>query len=420
LNKIKALILSAFFVCLGASFSEASIKQIYISSGSGVSLTSGLDTFATFNGSQNLNTTETNKEQYLRVNGGTYSHLAARISANTLDQNTSVKFRKNGATGNQVVTITAATTGLFQDTSNTDVCATDDRIAVEYVVPAASGSATLNFSSVVSSPSSNYRIYSKDNGGNIAGTGIYISLVGGGTGPTDDFHHSRFRVAGTLKKAQVTVSANTSVSDNTLSIWKNNALGNIAVVITALTTGRFEDTAGEDSITSTDFVSWKGQNTGNTITATVIAVEFSSNDAAINEIIAHINGAVSDGATLYANISGQANGAATELLFETPIDFDYTASKLETHVRVNATTSASTLSFRVGAASPGGVPSITITAGTTGFFSDLSSEYTGASGDLVDYRIVNGGGGSLTIGSASMLMNEVQATGFAHSFVMIF
>jgi len=387
-----------------------SIKQIY-EIPDGITVTSGLNVYVDFCSDMfNTSTTESNKATIVRTNGATFSYLSVYVSSNTFGIVSNVNFRKNSAAGNQSVSVTASTTGRFQDTSNTDVVATNDTVNLNIIVGADAGSAAFENISIVSSPTTNWRMFGFNSGNNIAAAAIYKSVSGFASTTTETLAQNKFRTAGTLKKAQAIISTNTAETNNTVGIRINAATKNISMSITALTTGSFEDTSNTDAVVSEDLVNWITTNTGNSTLASIFKVEFVADDSKINQVLMHLGGvAVGDGVTSYIDISGRGQGNATEANRQVSIDFNYTVSTLEVYISSNATTSNSTCDFRVGATTPAGSPSVSITSGTTGYFSDLSSTYNGASADLVDHRIVNGGGGSLTIVGSGMLMNETQA-----------
>src|SRR3990167_7824688 len=64
---------------------------------------------------------------------GMLKQLYVNVPANTATANSTVRVRKNGANGNQLVTIPSATTGVFEDNVNTDAVAAGDEVAYETV-----------------------------------------------------------------------------------------------------------------------------------------------------------------------------------------------------------------------------------------------------------------------------------------------
>jgi hypothetical protein len=73
----------------------------------------------------------------------TASKLEVYISANTVSATSTLKLRKNGADGNQSVSITASTTGWFEDASNTDSIASGDEIDYQLATGGSGTSLTL-------------------------------------------------------------------------------------------------------------------------------------------------------------------------------------------------------------------------------------------------------------------------------------
>ena len=57
---------------------------------------------------------------------GTFSNMAVSVNANPRTSDSTLRFRVNGANGNQVLTIPAGTTGEFEDTTNSDTIAEGD------------------------------------------------------------------------------------------------------------------------------------------------------------------------------------------------------------------------------------------------------------------------------------------------------
>src|SRR5579872_752514 len=79
----------------------------------------------------NNNVTTESQVQSTERASATYSNLYALIQANLRSTASTIRFRKNTANGNQSASITASTTGIFQDATNTDnVVATDLTCAV--------------------------------------------------------------------------------------------------------------------------------------------------------------------------------------------------------------------------------------------------------------------------------------------------
>lgn len=78
----------------------------------------------------------------------TASDMAIRVSANSLVGALNVRLRKSGANGNLLITVPAATTGFFEDTSNTDVISASDTVGHSFESAGGFGSATIRYNAV--------------------------------------------------------------------------------------------------------------------------------------------------------------------------------------------------------------------------------------------------------------------------------
>jgi len=70
---------------------------------------------------------------------GTLSNFGLRVSTNPSANDITANFYINGAVGNQTITIPAGTTGIFEDTANSDAIADGDMISAQMVFGASTG-----------------------------------------------------------------------------------------------------------------------------------------------------------------------------------------------------------------------------------------------------------------------------------------
>jgi hypothetical protein len=82
--------------------------------------------------------TETNSRYRFRI-AATMSNFRVYMGYNALNGTSTARTRKNSTNGNQSVSIPAATTGDFEDTSNTDSIASGDRFNYQIVTGGTSG-----------------------------------------------------------------------------------------------------------------------------------------------------------------------------------------------------------------------------------------------------------------------------------------
>lgn len=393
-----------------------SIKQIYVCSSSGTTLNINDTQYISFPDAMFRNATESVKTYPVKIDSGVSSNLCAFVTANTLSANGTIVFRKTSGDGAQSITITAGVTGRFQDNTNTDSVSVDDSISYKWNAPAGTGSATFTSITSVFSPDSNFRMYADAAGVTLTTTAQCLPISGGNFSTTDALEANaqcKFRTAGTLRNARINVTSNASTANVNLVSRVNGADGGISLNITALTTGVYLDDSGTDSISVSDLVNFRnpGTTTGN-IGEQGIQVEFLASDSADNQVIGAANNTCTDGVTRYLPISNAfTSGNLTEANAQIPIDFDYTIKSLEVYVSANATTSNSTIDQRVdtGGGASSTALTATITSGTTGYFSDLTHTVTGNSGDLINTRVVNGGGGTIIYHGIGYVMRETQA-----------
>lgn len=382
-------------------------KQTII--GTNVGLAVNETKYLNISGKLNSSATEAEKASYFRVNGGVFSNLAVFLVANTIDATGTFRLRVGSADVNLTTSVTASTTGIFVDNSNTDTIATDALVDYKWTVGAGTGTAVISYTAVVFEPATNVRIYQQ--GSNVSVNALatdYADLNANSSfTATEAITQNKTRIAGTLKKAQVYVTSNASTTAVSVRLRVNTANGNNVVSCTALTTGLFEDTASTDSVVADDLLNWQlsGATTG-AMTTSLITIFMAPSSGTSTMAFGNVSNAA-DGATAYNKVAANGNANATESNVNTPINFDYTVKNLEVYVGGNATTSASTIDLRINSASS--AVTVSVTAGTTGFFSDTSNSSNGTSGQGLDLRVVNGGGGTLTSMTQSFEMTETVA-----------
>jgi hypothetical protein len=388
-----------------------SSKGIYVNSSSGTLLNANETRYISIPDAPFRSATEADKSVPFKAYGGTFSKMSLYVSANTLSVNGTYTFRFASGDGTQTFTVTAGVTGLFQDTTHSDTITANDVCCYKWVAPAGSGAATVTMSSMAFSPSTNYRVYVNASGGTLSNASNYKAIQGNSGSATEALTQVKFRTGGVLKNARVYVTANSSTTNVAVKSRINGANGNINVTVTALTTGEFVDNTNTDTIASTDLVNWdtSGATTGNPSGGTM-KVEFVPTDSYLNQLSGSASNSVTSGTTAYLAPACSFGSASTvaEARLQAPVDFDYTISKAEVYVSANATSSNSTFDLRVNGVSS--AITMTITAGVTGYFSDLSNTVSGNSGDLINFRCVNGGGGTLTMNGFNNLMQETQST----------
>lgn len=207
-------------------------------------------------GSSNLAVTNEALVQ-LKINtAGTLKNMFLYIDSNARTTTTTFSSRIATADGNQTISVANSTTGIFEDTVNTDTVAAGNLVSTKVVT--GTGTETLSLITCgYEFETTNSKFYS---GGHRsitlnANTTNWFSI-----GCTFTTIETSTEV-NTSTEAQMSfdvtnlwcyISANTVTAASTLSIRKNQAVGSNSVSITASTTGAFEDTTNTDSFIATD------------------------------------------------------------------------------------------------------------------------------------------------------------------------
>ena len=201
--------------------------------------------------------------------GGTLSNLRAYVTA-ARATNTTLKTRINGADGAQSVTLTASTTGAFEDTTNTDSISSGALICAATVT--GTGTDTLTISNVSV-------LYTTTTAGVSAlGAGAAsTTLTSGVTGFYSPLGHMRgfttenqaqqiAPFAGTASRMAVIVSANASTATTTMVLRKNGADTAVTFAIGSSATGTFADTTNSVSVSTGDLICIQGSGANGTVT----------------------------------------------------------------------------------------------------------------------------------------------------------
>jgi hypothetical protein len=247
-------------VCSIQFNSDTNTVAIYgASSTGGITINSASTTQYVAMTSPSSDTTESNTQAQVN-NASTLNHFNIYISANARTTTTTFRVRKNTANGNQSVSVTSGATGSFQDTSNTDVLSANDLINFSWTTGTGTEALVIQFYSVQAESTDNtFSTF----GGFVGGASFdttspdYMAVASQslfGTGTADATASVPIDFDGTFSNFWINISANTYNVAAVLRLRNNVANTNLAVSITASTTGTFEDTSNTATIASGDDV----------------------------------------------------------------------------------------------------------------------------------------------------------------------
>lgn len=204
--------------------------------------------------------TEANTQAKMKVTA-TFKNLFYHAIVNAATQAYTWKLRKGGVDGNLSVSITASTTGFFEDITHTDTVVADD--LVNYSLTAGSAvNNLLGFGGVdMETTDSTTEMIATENGASVAMNAATtynlacLSLVD--QYGTEAASGGQANFVGTASKLRCKVATNGVSAGSTLRLRKGAANVNQAVSITASTTGWYEDASGTDAIVLTDIINYQ-------------------------------------------------------------------------------------------------------------------------------------------------------------------
>lgn len=351
-----------------------------------------------------LNTTEANAQVIYRT-GGTFTSLCAQVTANANTGTTTFRFRKNGANGNQVVSVSASTSGVFLDSTNSDSVLTSDSVNYS-MATVATGSITVSVLSVVFSSSSNSVIKLMQWGSGVSETTASDTLYVGSAGAQSAGHTEtsvQFKGQGTasLENLFVRMSANTWGTATTVRSRINTANGNLVISVPASSTGYFEDLSHSDSLVNGNLFNCSlttGTGTGS-YTYLAVGLDYVTTNNTAQYVTGSLNRSTVLSTTYYFPLGGSNQPLyTTETSAQVQANFVHTASNLGLLISPNSVTSTATLNFRKNGIN--GNQTISIPTSTSGHFNDATHSDSIIATDKINCQFIQG-----TTGTSNQIFN---------------
>ncbi len=347
----------------------------------------------------------------------TLSQLYVRVFSNSITTTVVVRSRKNGADGNQIISIPSTTTGTFTDTENTDSLVDGDLFCTESYAPNAIGTLTIVFTifSYILSTLANTTPILGASGNAIlyAGFTEYLTIVGYAQSDlaAPEWHaYYKFRVAAVLSNLRVYISANAITADSTIKTRIDAADGNQTLTILASTTGAFEDAVNTDNIAvgqdvNCQFVGGAGATD---LTLRYIEMKSNSNGRQVAAAAVHTI-AFNPGLTRYVAIEGHPDFITpTEAKVQVTARSSFTAKNVYVNILQNSVDGTSIYKLRKNGADS--TLSVSIPAGTTGQFEDLVHTEDYIATDLVNWLVQSGGSsGTIILGCSGFELAQPAA-----------
>lgn len=211
---------------------------------------------------------------------------------------------------------------------------------------------------------------------------------------TEPMRSTRFYTAGTMTQLFARLNANSSANPSTITVSINEVGGNNTVSIGAGATGVFEDLSGSDSIAENDLLAYEAvTGAGGTLSIVVLAVTYDVVGQTMMKWNAGWNMSLgANNTTRFIHPCGEgASSVTAEASARLNIETPGIVKDFYVYVSSNARTSDCTMNARLN----GGTDStfdISIGAGATGSFEDLTGEISLAEDDLFGYVFATGAG----------------------------
>ncbi len=231
----------------------------------------GVTTYAPIGGEARYNGTEARSQYIFRV-AATLSNFRIYVRANTINNGTTVRTRKNAADGAQSVSVPASTTGAYEDTANSDSVASGDAVAYQVVTGGTSGSFAISIWQMKSNSAGRQVISANPDTGTISsGLTRYVPLEAGvqAYATTEANTQVAAQASFTAKNLFVRVPTNSINGNTTFTLRQNTGNSTLTVSVGSGATGTFEDTSNAVSCVAADLLDW-GVVTGGTSGSMVI------------------------------------------------------------------------------------------------------------------------------------------------------
>lgn len=222
--------------------------------------------------------TEANFQSYLPA-AGTISNLRCYVTA-ARATNTTFKSRVGGADGAMSVTLTASTTGAFEDTTNSDTVSAGNLFCAATVTGTGVDTLTLSNVSVLYTPST-ASVTAIGSGSTSAtltsGVTRYYSPLGNLQALSSEGMVQQIApFAGTAAYLCAQVTANASTTTTTMVLRNNGVDTAVTYTIAGGATGSFVDTSNSVSVAAGDLLSIKGSGSDGTVTFRSMGLKFTA------------------------------------------------------------------------------------------------------------------------------------------------
>lgn len=322
-----------------------------------------------------------------------------------------VTFQKNGAAGNQAISVSTGATGVFEDASNTDAISSGDLVNIRINATRGSGDYFVNLVGVVWEPDSGsvVRLFMFPIGSFSTNSVTRYTQVAGlpALASNESNVVQKVPVAATLRNAAVYVASNGRSTNCVLTLRKSTSgtPGDSALVVTIAggATGLIENTTDEDTVSADETLDWKltTGGGGGTIDVSCVSFEFVPSGSATAWIAGDAgNEVISQNQTRFAPVLGRLILRTTNVGVVTA-RAPGTLSNLRLYITANTLTVTLTVRLLVDGANGNQV--LSISSGATGWLEDTTNTDVLDGGEVLEMSYVApAGSGSATMWTTVM------------------
>ncbi len=356
--------------------------------------------------------------QFYITKAGTYTGLSVNVTVANATGDSTLTFRKNGADGNNTVTVSSGATGLFQDTTNSDTVAVGD--LVNFNLTYTAGSAAFSSWTILFEADDGSTTQFNMAAGQPAGYGNnnairYMYPVGTLVTnlTTESLTQNMINHNCVMSNFGVYVSANTRTTTTTFRPRVNAAdapsSGGV-VQYTSTQTGLRRNTSTTVTLTAGDLIdlSWVTGGSGNLITISNIQYTLTSdNPREITIMGGSVFARSSTASAIFGRVADNLGlNTGTETQNRVFVGASGDISKWAIYVSSNLSTRDMDIVLRISGAT--GTNSVTNTLSTTGWLQDTTHTDAITASDYLAFRsLVNSGGagtGNVTYNATSFLL----------------
>lgn len=338
---------------------------------------------------------------------GTFRNLYVRASTNSWTATASVTLYVNGVA--QALTVNLSGTTPVNDQTHSVTVADGDLVAFGLTLPAGSGTVTLTNVTCqfeTAGQISTMLVGTAAGGSGSAGAGFYRA-AGGALVLYSAAADGSLKAleSGTISHLQLYAS-DTGAATMAVNSYINGATGNQSFTVASGAAGLNEDATHSDALSVGDTFAIQRGASSVSRTTKLVACKYQSSTSKVSMVQAGHDGQV-DRSPAYGNLFGGSpfnvfNSSETYSAANAPCDGEI--SKLTVYVRVNASTADIVVELLIDGVQTGG--SVTIPAGTTGFFGPMTGSVAVTQGQTVSVRYTGRSGGNLQIGWVGALFTD--------------